>query len=393
MIIPPLWPRASRQPAPPSPGSSGLLAIIVAASGSAVLALGIAPAATQVKVPLCAGLTIVGAVSEPHGDYEPIVTVQSIGDSAVNLQYSTQVATRTGALRQVDVRRSVLLSDLRASTFFLNWFVSSASATIPGSTAIGTSSAVLRSLKTKGTAELALVDRENSGLVADRTQSPNIYQHLMAYPLQRVGSGSATLPVIVNDVKADLPVVHATGTYMGDTVEFFFLDDESNPLALKSRRHSTIAGGPTEHTQVVKISYRCQPDSPAATAVSRLERTLLESGRVDVYDIYFRFNSDEIRKESEPTLQEIAALLRRQPTWKLAIEGHTDSIASDAYNLELSARRAASVKRALTQRHGADGNRLSTSGAGEARPKDRNDTLDGRARNRRVELVRQPEAP
>ena len=100
------------------------------------------------------------------------------------------------------------------------------------------------------------------------------------------------------------------------------------------------------------------------------------------------FNSDRIREESKPTLQEIAELLRKHVDWDLAIEGHTDSIGSDAANLDLSRRRAAAVKNVLTSNHGIDASRLSTGGHGEARPRDRNDTLEGRARNRRVELVR-----
>ena len=80
--------------------------------------------------------------------------------------------------------------------------------------------------------------------------------------------------------------------------------------------------------------------------------------------------------------------MRRNPDWTLAVEGHTDNVASDAYNLELSGRRAAAVQAALGTRFGIGGARLTTSGMGESRPQDRNDTLEGRARNRRVELVR-----
>ena len=72
----------------------------------------------------------------------------------------------------------------------------------------------------------------------------------------------------------------------------------------------------------------------------------------------------------------------------LSIEGHTDNIASDQYNLALSARRAAAVKAALGTQFRIAGARLSTAGFGESSPRDRNDTLEGRARNRRVELVR-----
>ena len=120
----------------------------------------------------------------------------------------------------------------------------------------------------------------------------------------------------------------------------------------------------------------------------RLERALREQRRAVVYDLFFDFNSERLRPESEPTLREIAEVMRRNPDWKLSVEGHTDAIASDRYNLDLSARRAAAVKAALTGRFTIAGARLTTAGFGESSPRDRNDTLEGRARNRRVELVR-----
>lgn len=75
--------------------------------------------------------------------------------------------------------------------------------------------------------------------------------------------------------------------------------------------------------------------------------------------------------------------------WKLSIEGHTDNIGGDAYNLDLSKRRAAAVRTVLVDQHSVTADRLTTAGYGASRPKESNDTLAGRARNRRVELVRQ----
>ena len=154
--------------------------------------------------------------------------------------------------------------------------------------------------------------------------------------------------------------------------------------------------------QVTKITYRCGEPSltgsgqnggqppPAGTGGGSLERSLSESGHADVYSIYFSFNSDVIREESEPTFREIAEVLRRHADWKLQVNGHTDGIGTDQYNLDLSKRRAAAVKDALVKRYGIDAGRLGTAGFGKSRPKDTNDTLEGRSRNRRVELVRQP---
>jgi outer membrane protein OmpA-like peptidoglycan-associated protein len=122
---------------------------------------------------------------------------------------------------------------------------------------------------------------------------------------------------------------------------------------------------------------------------AELEKALQEGEKVDIYDIFFSFNSATLRPESDATLNTIADLLSKHPDWKLAIGGHTDSIASDSFNLDLSNRRAAAVKTALVERFKIVANRLSTQGYGEANPRDTNDTLEGRARNRRVELVRQ----
>ncbi|HEX4179012.1 MAG TPA: OmpA family protein, partial [Rhizomicrobium sp.] len=71
------------------------------------------------------------------------------------------------------------------------------------------------------------------------------------------------------------------------------------------------------------------------------------------------------------------------------VEGHTDNIGGDTYNLDLSKRRAAAVKNALVTRYHITADRLSTNGYGSSRPVETNDTLEGRARNRRVELTRE----
>lgn len=122
---------------------------------------------------------------------------------------------------------------------------------------------------------------------------------------------------------------------------------------------------------------------------AELEKALQAGEKVDIYDIFFSFNSATLRPESDDTLTIIADLLGKHPDWKLAIGGHTDSIASNIFNLDLSNRRAAAVKTALVERFKLADNRLNTQGYGEASPRDTNDTLEGRARNRRVELMRQ----
>jgi len=359
--------------------------VVVACIGLA----GAAESTANTKIPLCAGLTVAGAVSEPRGDFEPIVTVQSVSPQSIALAFSSQLPIAGGAFRLINVRRTVLLDDLRSATLWLRWFSPSAPITIPGSTALGVSSALFRALKTKGAAEVSLVDQSNSTLKADLNVHPNIYDSAVKYTLRRVPMLNATVPLTVNGARVDLPTIQAAAEQLGDKLNFTFLDDEDNPLALRSWL-STRGGGETI-AQLVKISFRCDPSASVrnvSAPLSRLEQSLLTTGRADVYDIYFGFNSADIRPESEPTLREIAELLGRHADWKLGIEGHTDNIANDAYNLDLSRRRAGAVSRALSARYKIDAARLTADGFGESRPKDRNDTLEGRARNRRVELVR-----
>jgi outer membrane protein OmpA-like peptidoglycan-associated protein len=88
-------------------------------------------------------------------------------------------------------------------------------------------------------------------------------------------------------------------------------------------------------------------------------------------------------------LREIANALDHNPTWKLRVEGHTDNIGGDDYNMDLSQRRAEAVKQALVTHYHIVAGRLTPQGFGATRPKESNDTLAGRARNRRVELVRE----
>ena len=126
------------------------------------------------------------------------------------------------------------------------------------------------------------------------------------------------------------------------------------------------------------------PPPPAS-----IESLLAKSGRVDVYGIYFDVGSATLKAESGPVLKEISDALVKNPAWKLNVEGHTDNVGEDASNMRLSRDRAASVKQALVTRFGIAGDRLTPAGFGASKPKESNGTLKGRARNRRVELVRQ----
>ena len=115
---------------------------------------------------------------------------------------------------------------------------------------------------------------------------------------------------------------------------------------------------------------------------------LSADGRVSTQGILFAVNSDVIRPESTPTLKEVSDMLAAHPELRISIEGHTDSDGDDASNLDLSKRRAAAVKSALVSTYGVAADRLQTQGFGETKPVGDNATLEGKAQNRRVELVK-----
>lgn len=115
---------------------------------------------------------------------------------------------------------------------------------------------------------------------------------------------------------------------------------------------------------------------------------LEREGRFTARGILFVVNSAEIRPESSSVLQEIGSTLQEHPDLRLSIQGHTDGDGDEAYNQELSERRAAAVRRYLIDGFGIEAARLETTGFGESTPVAPNDTAEGKQQNRRVELVK-----
>jgi outer membrane protein OmpA-like peptidoglycan-associated protein len=120
---------------------------------------------------------------------------------------------------------------------------------------------------------------------------------------------------------------------------------------------------------------------------AEMARSITATGRVALYGIYFDFNKAELKPESDTTLGEIAKLLSATPALRLLVVGHTDNVGSFQFNLDLSQRRAAAVVEALAGRFKVSRGRLEPFGVSFASPAASNQTEEGRAKNRRVELV------
>jgi outer membrane protein OmpA-like peptidoglycan-associated protein len=118
-----------------------------------------------------------------------------------------------------------------------------------------------------------------------------------------------------------------------------------------------------------------------------MAKGLGESGHIALYGIYFDTDKAIVKPESKPTLDEIAKLLTGQPALSVYIVGHTDNQGAYDYNMDLSRKRAAAVATALAKSYGIPPGRMKTAGVGFLAPIGSNATDEGRALNRRVELV------
>ncbi len=118
-----------------------------------------------------------------------------------------------------------------------------------------------------------------------------------------------------------------------------------------------------------------------------MEKALAESGKVAVYGVYFDTDKAEVKAESKAALDEMGKLLKADPKLNVYVVGHTDNQGNLAGNLDLSQRRADAVVKALTASYQIPAARLSAKGVGSLAPVASNSAEDGRARNRRVELV------
>jgi OOP family OmpA-OmpF porin len=148
------------------------------------------------------------------------------------------------------------------------------------------------------------------------------------------------------------------------------------------------------HVQPLDTRFVIVESKPMATGLVKISADALAkdintTGHVAVYEILFDTGRADVKPESAPALAEIARMMTQAPTLSLHVVGHTDNVGALAQNLDLSKRRAEAVIAALVTTHKVAAARLRADGVGPLAPVASNDTDAGRARNRRVELVKQ----
>ncbi|MBF0428153.1 MAG: OmpA family protein [Magnetococcales bacterium] len=179
--------------------------------------------------------------------------------------------------------------------------------------------------------------------------------------------------------KAEPPVAAAKPAIDGDADQDGVVDSKdqcpNTPMGVKV----DAKGCPVDSDKdgVTDDKDKC-PNTPAGAKVNNLGCWVLE-------DLHFKTNKDQIEPVSFPLLDSVVTVLKNNPSLRVEIQGHTDSTGTVAKNDKLSKSRAHSVMKYLTS-HGIAANRLTTAGYGSSKPIAPNNTPDGRAKNRRVEL-------
>ncbi len=316
------------------------------------------------SIPLVDGLALtdVWTPSATQPDVEILTTVNSIAGDSIQVMGKRLVGNDSPGVR------NLCTADLLNAHEYETQFGSSTPNTIPGATMFTVSRAVFSDLKAGRPSALTFYDAYNDPSGGYDLQS------LSKGTLSRVETSDVPYSIIVNGEKKDLPTLHVKGTLGTQTFELWVLDDIANPLVLNLK----VLNQPF-HVTYVKITF---PEK------KEVEQQLAQTGRAEIYGIYFDFDKGTPRPESAPVLKEIAQALTDNPGWKLEIKGYTDNVGGDAYNLNLSDQRAQGVMKSLVAQYGIAADRLTAQGFGETQPVSTNDTVEGRALNRRVELVR-----
>jgi outer membrane protein OmpA-like peptidoglycan-associated protein len=307
------------------------------------------------------GGTITTVWANAYGpDSESWIRFGNVTPDTFDINYSSS--------RGVVAVRRILVADRISARAMVLGYSAKMPLIIPGTTTLGTSTAVLDELRKTGRAGSALV--YNTALAS----MPGTFT---------LAEKNAKLAVSVDGTLINVPVVHATGTFssggqnaIGD---FYFLDNRNDPALVQySIQFSGEAMPRTERYVLV---------TPGDDERAKMEQALAARKAYTTHGIHFDFDKASIRNDSVPLLKGIATAMKNNPLWTLSVTGYTDSIGGSAYNLKLSQARADSVK-ALLVKLGVSSSRLSTVGAGANKPVATNKTLQGRALNRRVVLDR-----
>ena len=382
-----------------------LVPVLALAATSALHAQSTSAGSPHWPIRLTPGVTMVQTLQMPNGDRESLVTIEKLDRSGIGYMWSLLEIQSTGDTLTAAFPITVSAEDLaRAGRWHES--ISKGKHEYAGYTIFSLSTSVYQQLRTKGSAPFAIRSdeaRRNALPMASASTRPVVV--LWRGTLTRVSANPEAFPLIVNGERVTVPALRVRGQFTAARQrrwhpDMWVLADSVNPLLLKVTRLDNI-------WQTIRIDNLS--DNAAALIGNadlmvgggdrrpasherkwrKLSAVLTRECRVEVPGIYFAFNSAALYKTSHTAIGALANILASNPGWIATIEGHTDSIGTAKANQLLSQRRAEAVRNQLINDHKIPGKRLRAVGFGAARPREANSTIEGRARNRRVELVRE----
>ncbi len=218
-------------------------------------------------------------------------------------------------------------------------------------------------------------------LSRDKTHSVEGHKVAINYRLNEGAEPPSVLQVIRNFENA---IRKVGGVVLYTSTYYSYLKVEKQGKEVWVEVH--VSGNAYDHELTI-VEREAMKQYVVANADAWLS-DISTTGHAAVYGIYFDTDKADIRPESEPAVQEMATLLKNNPALKLYVVGHTDGTGEFAHNMKLSEARATAVVNALVTKHGIAPDRLKASGVGPLVPVGSNETEEGRAQNRRVELVK-----
>jgi outer membrane protein OmpA-like peptidoglycan-associated protein len=339
----------------------------------------------SLPLPLPTGTSIVQTLSTSNAERESVHLVQESSPRSIRWSWSLVEIHETGDTVRREYRYTELAADINYSGRL--WFFHSTKGPEehPGYTMHAISRATYRKLRATGSDsfQVMLIEARKGlpgfsalGLGGDGV--PIRWRGIL-----RLGSPDPQpFPLLLNGQRIEVPALHLRGRFEARgriwEPEMWVLADTTYPLLLKVTRAHEASDNVL---QTVRVDTR--------SSLPELERGLVSTCRVELPGIYFAFNSAMLDSASDRTLASVADILKRHADWRVTLEGHTDSIGTASANKVLSERRVAAVKERLARRYGIDTGRIRTHGFGRERPREPNGSIEGRARNRRVELVRE----
>ncbi|HKR05990.1 MAG TPA: OmpA family protein, partial [Bacteroidia bacterium] len=208
------------------------------------------------------------------------------------------------------------------------------------------------------------------------------------YGFRKNGESQPSVQIFTKQVADKTKPVHVSVWRQKERVRVYFNEEKvlDLPKALVPgiKYNSILYYQPT----VDEANHYAVSNLRLAVGAPDTRNKLLTEGKWVTHGILFDVNSANIKAESFGTMKEIAGVLKENAAVKVKIVGHTDSDGDESKNMDLSKRRAASVKEMLAKEFGIDETRMETGGLGESKPVDKNDNSAGKANNRRVEFVK-----